>query len=88
MFLKNLLIALIEQGPIKRAFRNFIVTGNAWGMFSKASHINKNGRPKVMYNTKKTATKAAESMKLKHDRHFSVYKCIFCNGYHIGKNRQ
>ena len=40
-----------------------------------------------MYNTKESATKAAESMKKKMNKHFSVYKCIFCDGYHLGKNR-
>ena len=23
----------------------------------------------------------------KHNTHFSYYKCLFCDGYHIGKNR-
>jgi len=27
--LKNLYLALKEQGPFKRAFHNFIITGNA-----------------------------------------------------------
>ena len=28
--LKNLILGLKEQGPFKRAFRNFFITGNAW----------------------------------------------------------
>lgn len=40
-----------------------------------------------MYNTKETAQKAADSMKKKMNKHFSVYKCIYCDGYHLGKNR-
>ena len=86
--LKNLRLAIYEQGPFRRAFRNFFITGNAWGLFSINSHQRQdNGKLKVMYNTKESATKAAESMKKKMDKHFSVYKCIFCNGYHLGKNR-
>jgi len=26
-------------------------------------------------------------MSKKHGVHFSNYKCIFCDGYHLGKNR-
>ena len=88
MKLKNILLALKEQGPLKRAYTNFIVTGNAWGMFSKNSHMRMDtGKLKVMYNTKKSAQKAATSMSKKHNKHFSVYKCVFCDGYHLGKNR-
>jgi hypothetical protein len=88
MKFKNLILALYDQGPLNRAFRNFIITGNAWGLFSIRSHQRDNGKLKVMYNTKETAQKAAESMKKKMDKHFSVYKCIYCDGYHLGKNRE
>ena len=40
-----------------------------------------------MYNTVEGAKKAAESMSKKHGVHFSYYKCLFCDGYHVGKNR-
>lgn len=46
------------------------------------------GKLKVMYNTKETAQKAADSMERKQGKHFSVYKCIYCDGYHLGKNRE
>jgi hypothetical protein len=26
-------------------------------------------------------------MGAKNNTHFSYYKCLFCDGYHIGKNR-
>jgi hypothetical protein len=85
--IKNIILALYEQGPPKRAFRNFLVTGNAWGLFSKRSHYRFDGKLKVMYNTKESANKAAISMGKKMNKHFSVYKCIYCDGYHLGKNR-
>lgn len=85
--LKNLILGLKEQGPIKRAFRNFFITRNAWGMFYLRSHQREDGSPKVVYNTKASAQKAADSMKKKMGKHFSIYKCIFCDGYHLGKNR-
>ncbi|MBP3732502.1 MAG: hypothetical protein J6I84_04575 [Bacilli bacterium] len=86
--LKNLWIWLWDQIKRGTAFRNFFITRNAWGAFSINSHINQtSGKPKIMYNTKETARKSAEKMSLKHGKHFSYYKCLFCDGYHIGKNR-
>lgn len=85
--LKNLLLGLKEQGPLKRAFRNFFITGNAWGLFSKYSHIRKDGVPKISYKHKESAVKASQKMEKKNGVHYSVYKCIYCDGYHIGRNR-
>lgn len=86
--LSNLVKALKYQLPLKRAFRNFFITRNAWGMFSINSHISqRSGKPKVSYPTYEAAAKAAASMEKKHLKHFSVYKCVFCGGFHIGKNR-
>lgn len=87
MKLKNIILALKDQLPISRLFRNFFITGNGWGLISKYSHINKAGKEKVMYNTKPSAVKAAEAMGRKQGVHFSVYKCMRCDGYHIGRNR-
>ena len=68
---------------------NFFITRNAWGAFSINSHINQHtGQPKVMYNSVKSAQKAADSMSKKRGVHFSFYKCLFCDGYHVGKNRE
>ena len=89
MRLRNLYLALKDQGPLKRAFRNFVVTRNAWGLFHKNSHIRGDGKGlKVMYNTRKSAERAAESMNKKYTEkaHFAVYKCVHCDGYHVGKN--
>lgn len=86
--IKNIILALKGQLPFKRAYRNFVITRNAWGMFHKNSHQRMDtGKLKVMYNTKQSAEKAAVNMSKKLDKHFSVYKCVFCDGYHLGKNR-
>lgn len=85
---RNFKIWILDQFKRKTFFRNFFITRNAWGAFSINSHINQhNGKPKVMYNTVETARKCAEKMGQKHNTHFSYYKCLFCDGYHIGKNR-
>jgi hypothetical protein len=86
--IKNLYLALKSQGPWKRAYVNFFVTGNAWGLFDKRSHLRDDGKEKVMFNTEASAKKASEAMKKKYNKHFSVYKCIYCDGYHLGKNRE
>ncbi len=83
---KYLLLALKEQLPLKRFFRNFFITGNARGIFSKYSHIRKNGQEKVGYSTKEKAVKAAESMSKKYEGIFKTYLCVFCGKYHVGKN--
>ena len=85
---KNLIPALKSQLPLKRAFRNFFITGNAWGLFSINSHINQaTGNPKVPYGSQDSASRAAQSMSKKYGGHFSVYKCAYCDGWHIGKNK-
>ena len=85
---KNFWIWFKDQVKRKTWFKNFFITGNAWGAFSINSHINQHtGKPKVMYNTIKSAQKAADSMSKKTGKHFSLYKCLFCDGYHVGKNR-
>ena len=85
---KNFKIWFSDQVKRKVWFRNFFITRNAWGAFSINSHINQhNGKEKVMYNTVEGAKKAADAMSKKRGAHFSYYKCLFCDGYHIGKNR-
>ena len=86
MKLKNFILSLKEQGPFGRFFKNFFITRNGWGLFSKYSHINKNGKEKISYK-RSSAIWAAKQMEKKYGYHYSVYKCMFCDGYHIGKNR-
>ena len=87
MTLKNIYLALKDQGPFKRFIRNFFITRNAWGLFHINSHIAQgSGKPKVAYNTRETAVKSAEAMEKKHDGIFRAYRCAHCGKYHIGKN--
>lgn len=88
MKLKNLWLWYKDQLPFKRFFRNFFITKHARGAFHINSHISfRSQKPKVMYNTKKTAVKSAKAMEKKHGVHFSNYKCLYCDGYHVGKTR-
>ncbi len=86
MKFRNIYLALKDQGPLSRFIRN-LKTGNVLGLFDKRSHYREDGSAKVSYNTKATARKAADSMMRKHGNYFSVYKCLFCDGFHLGKNR-
>lgn len=87
MKLKNIILGLKDQLPLTRLIRNFW-KGHVFGLFHKRSHFRDNGESKVMYNTKDSAKRAAEKMKAKHAKYFSNYKCIWCDGYHLGKNRE
>ena len=85
MRLKNLILALWDQGPFTRFVRN-LFKGHLVGLFSLRSHLNHNGKPKIMYMTKDHAQRAAANLGKKRDAYFSNYKCLYCDGYHIGKN--
>lgn len=85
--LKNVYLALKDRMPLKRIWRD-IWTGNMRGLFHIRSHQNHSGTPKVIYNKKSTAERAAKDMALKRGVHFSNYKYVFCDGYHIGKRWQ
>ena len=73
--------------PISRFFRN-LRKGHLIGLFSKRSHENASGKPKISYGSKASATKAAAAMMKKRGAYFSNYKCVWCDGYHIGKNSE
>ncbi len=88
MKLRNIVLAFRDQLPLKRMWRNFIVTRNGRGLFHENSHtVAATGKPKVVYNSRAGAEKAAESMERKYEGVFRPYKCLFCDGFHIGKNR-
>ena len=84
--LKNFYLGLVDQLPLKRLVRN-LINGRITGLFHPRTHLNANGTPKIMYNTKATAVRSAESMAKKVGTPFGNWKCFYCDGYHIGKNR-
>ena len=86
---RNRILAIWNQLTRRGAWRNIFVTHNAFGIFSKYSHISRrSGKTKISYPNKKVALRAAEAMGKKYGVHFSVYKCAWCDGWHIGKNAQ
>ncbi len=85
--IKNLILAFKDQGPFLRFIRN-LKKGHILGILNERSHLNGEYNLKVMYNTKKAAIKTANTMTEKYGKRFSNYKCIYCDGYHVGKNRE
>lgn len=84
---KNLGLVIKDQLPLSRLMRN-LRKGHLIGLFSKRSHLNAAGQPKVTYNTKETAIKSAKKMMEKNGTYYSNYKCPWCVGYHIGRNSE
>jgi hypothetical protein len=87
MKLRNIILVIKDQLPLSRLIRN-TVKGHVFGLFHRRSHFREDGTPKVMYNTKETAKKVAAAMMLKNKKYYSNYKCMWCDGYHLGRNRE
>ena len=67
---------------------HFYVIRDVLGLFNRNSHISSiSGQKKVMHKTKALANKEKDRMENKTDKAFSSYKCLYCNGFHIGKNK-
>jgi hypothetical protein len=86
MKIKNLYLGIKDQMPLSRFIRN-LRKGHVLGLFSKRSHFTAQGKPKVSYGSKSTAIKSAQKMMDKNGCYYSNYKCIYCDGYHLGRNR-
>lgn len=87
MKLRNLILVIEDQLPLSRLIRN-LRKGHLIGLCSKRSHLRSDGQPKVTYNTKTTAIKSAKKMMEKNGTYYSNYKCLWCDGYHIGRNSE
>ena len=87
MKIKNIKAALKDQMPLKRFLIN-LITGRIKALISKRSHLNANGIPKIAYGSRKSALKASKSMEKKYGNYYATYKCLYCDGFHIGKNTQ
>ena len=87
MKLRNIYLALKDQLPLSRFIRN-LRKGHLIGLFSKRSHENADGKTKISYGSKASAIKAAQAMTKKRGVYFSIYKCVHCDGFHIGKNSE
>ena len=81
--IKNLWIWLADQFKSPGT----ILNRKAWGVFSVYSHLRRSDRKaKKVFATKDKALKEAEVLGKRHDAHFSVYKCLYCDGWHVAKD--
>lgn len=59
----------------------------SWGVFSPYAHFRRSDhRPKQTYKTKDKALSVAEEMGQKYGGAYSVYKCVYCDGWHVAKD--
>lgn len=86
MRIRNIWLAFKDQLPVSRLFRN-IRKGHLLGLLHERSHLTHSGQPKISYGSKASADKAAKKMREKYGHWYSNYKCLHCDGYHVGKNR-
>ncbi len=86
MKLRNIWLAFKDQLPWSRLWRN-LRNGRITGLTHIRSHQNADGTPKIKYNTKATAIRSATAMATKRGVPFGNWKCLHCDGYHIGKNK-
>lgn len=60
-----------------------------WGVFSVYAHVRRSDRkPKRASDTKAQALKLADFMTEKYGGKYSVYKCVYCDGWHVAKVSQ
>ena len=84
--LKQIGCWLTDQLSRPNWFRNLVLNRSAWGAFSIYAHARRSdGKPKISYGSKTKAEKAAFDMSKKYGYPFAVYKCLFCEGWHVSK---
>lgn len=84
---KNLPVWIKHQLNLDGWVKRLFIKRSAWGAFSVYSHIKRsNGKPKNAYSTKSKAENAAVDMAKKYRKPFTVYKCLFCDGWHVSQD--
>lgn len=85
---KNLIFGVVFQISQPEFYVNKRFRQNMRGIFHINSHIAKNSKtPKQTYGHYETALRAAGRMHEKTGKEYRVYKCIYCDSWHIGKPR-
>lgn len=51
-------------------------------------HLNWDGTSKRRYHTRSEARAAAKRLRRETGRIYKPYKCLFCDGYHFGRDRR
>ena len=84
---RNLPVWIKHQLNLDGWVQRLFIQRSAWGAFSVYSHVKRsNGKPKIAYSTKNKAENAAVDMAKKYGKPFTVYKCLFCDGWHVSQD--
>ena len=84
--MRNIGIWLTDQLHQPGWLGNLLLDRRPWGAFSIYAHRRRSDdKAKACYSTRESAQKAANSMAKKHEVPFTVYKCLFCYGWHVSK---
>lgn len=84
---RNLPVWIKHQLNLDGWVQRLFIQRSAWGAFSVYSHIKRsNEKPKIAYSTKNKAENAAVDMAKKYGKPFTVYKCLFCDGWHVSQD--
>ncbi len=84
---RNLPVWIKHQLNLDGWVQRLFIQRSAWGAFSVYSHIKRSNRnPKIAYSTKNKAENAAVDMAKKYGKPFTVYKCLFCDGWHVSQD--
>ncbi|MBO6254595.1 MAG: hypothetical protein J6O49_13265 [Bacteroidaceae bacterium] len=68
-------------------FQRLFLQRTMWGAFSIYSHVKRsNSKPKIAFPSKSKAENAAVDMAKKYGKPFTVYKCLFCDGWHVSQD--
>ena len=67
-------------------FHDLFVSRTAWGAFSIYSHLRRSdGKTKIVFRSQHKAERSAVDQSNKYGARFAVYKCLFCEGWHVSK---
>jgi hypothetical protein len=85
--LRNFYLGFRDQFPLRRLVRN-AWQGHLKGFVHERSHLTHAGNPKIAYGSKESSLRACANMEAKNPGTvFRSYKCLYCDGFHIGKSR-
>lgn len=87
----NILKALKSELPLKKILYKLFISQEIQATIKMRlhirSHINFNQMNKIYYDNIDKANDRAKLLSNWNKKNFVAYKCLFCNGFHIGENK-
>lgn len=83
---KYLVMWLVDQLRQTGWFSRLFIKRDAWFAFLIDSHFDKiDGNEKASFSLRKQAQKKADKLSVAVGTPYFVYKCLYCDGWHVGK---